>query len=171
MENKVFIWKRLEFWNLIILVITLGVLSAYTYYTKQILQEAIKTNQISSQPFLVLISEYVEPYKFINNGKGPALNIIIIEKMNGKIMMSSEANISGGLGLNGTGQILRKDFIEADKEKIIQKIPQLKNSDLFERQSNWICLIYEDIFGNKFISVHSGSGNDFSKAIEFKQLR
>lgn len=165
-----------DFWfqllSLLVTLITLCVLLFYTYYTKTISEEAIKTNQVSSQPFLVLLNESEEPYKIFNNGKGPALNVLVVEKINGKLMITPEGDILAGVTVNGNGQIIRKHFIETNKNKVMQEIPQLREmTHLFNRTNNWICLIYEDLFGNKFVSIHNGKGNNISTAIEFRQLK
>jgi len=168
-EKDKSIFCKIEFWNLIILAITLLVLIFYTYYTKQLVSEAIKNNQISLRPLLGLITEYETPFKFLNTGRGPALK----GDKNGKMFLVKQDSVVGGLAVNGIGLIPYADVQETDKEKIIQRLPYASDfiAEISKKENGYIAIIYEDMFGDHFASIHNGEGNEFSKAMEFKEIK
>ncbi|MEA1929802.1 MAG: hypothetical protein U9M92_02920 [Patescibacteria group bacterium] len=148
-------------------------LAIYTWHTRNIAKEAIKANQIGSRSVLTFLGEYLQPFKFTNVGNGPAFNIVIIRgNPDGVMLLSSEGMVVGNLPVGGIGSIKQTDLNQIDKDKIKQKLPYARNliEELFAKESNSITLVYQDLFGNKFASVISGVGGDYSEAFEFKEL-
>lgn len=168
------IYKKIKFWNLIVLILTLITLIIYTHYTQEIAKEAVASNEIESRPLLILIEEYEKPFKFENIGRGPALNIVLIQgDKDGKMSFIQEKNVLSGLPVRGLGAIQQSDLQILDKEKIIQRIPFAEDfiMELFQKENNYVSLIYGDMFGNHFATTLNGASKDFSKGFEFKILK
>lgn len=89
------------------------------------------------------------------------------------MLLSQEGNVLSGLPVDGVGGIQQTGLQELDREKIIKRLPFAENfvTELLHKQNSYISIIYEDIFGNHFATIHNGTGTEFSKAFEFKELK
>lgn len=176
-NNKKLSDKNYHFWfgliNIIILSLTMFFLILYTNYTREILNETNKSNQLAQLPFLDFWTEYDNPFIFENKGKGPALNIFILEGSKyGDFYISPETDILSALTVGRTSIIKKSNLVKIEKQKIVDKIPELSIfiDKVSKKENNWICLVYEDVFENKFYTINNGVGNKYDEIIEFGKI-
>jgi len=171
-------YKHWNFWlslgNLVVLSFTLLFLIFYTNYTKGILDKTHEANQLSQQPLLDFWAEYETPFKFENKGTGPALNIILLQKstQEDKISIVMEKYIISALAVGKTAVIPQSSLVNLKKQTVIERIPYATNliEELSQKENNWLGLIYEDIFKNKFYTIINGVGNNYDEMIQFKKI-
>ena len=138
-----------------------------------IYRENIKSNQISLQPVLAFKAEYEEPFRFENGGNGPALNIILLHgNINKELFISKEEDVISVLVANKEGSMKREKMIKTDLEEIQEKIPWAYDyiKVLIDKNYNWFCLIYEDLYSNRFVSTIKGVGGEYSEAMDYKKF-
>ena len=145
----------------------------YTNHTKGILDETKRSSQLSQQPLLDFWAEYDDPFKFENKGTGPALNIVLMQGYaTGEMFYSAEKDILSALSVGKTTGVKKANLIKANKDEIIKKVSYASDliTELSEKDNNWLCLIYEDVFKNKFATIINGTGNEYYEMIEFKKI-
>lgn len=142
------------------------------YLTNQIKSESIKANQISEQPFLNFIDDN-KPYKFINSGKGVALNFLLLlwDGSNKQFYITSDGAIGEALGINQTGYIANTELIKISEDQI-KKISRLNK--LVEKvklgDNPWFALIYNDIYDREFATVIFGQIGEYKEAVRFLEF-
>lgn len=142
--------------------------------TIDIKNESIRANQISEQPFLEFINDGGKPVKFINSGKGVALNILFLKwnNTNKELYVTLEGEVGGALGVGREGEMDVTRMGRVDTQEIVKKIPSIsKIIQITNKENiNWLALVYEDVYGRQFATLFRGTGGDYNKATEFLKL-
>lgn len=167
--------RNIQFGQLIVLTATFIILIFYTFYTYDIAKKTTESNRLTSRPVLVLLNEQDTPYRFKNVGNGPALNIIIVRGYSGDLFLNAEEHVLTAVpSNNGTGGIPENSLEKISKNELIRNVPKIKElvEELLKKENNFICLIYEDIYGKSFASIVNGAIDNpqYSSALEYKEL-
>ncbi|GEM_PF-1330109 len=140
-------------------------------------QNSKETNIISEQPFLNFTDINNNPYKFINSGKGVALNIFLVlwDKPGNQLYVTPENAVleAGAPGTNIVGSIEAKELVRSSFLETESKLPFI--SKLFKtaikENTSWFALIYQDIYGRRYATLVRGPGTkEYTKAVEFIDL-
>jgi hypothetical protein len=152
--------------------IIFGIISSIaSWYT---VQNSIKANIISEQPFLNFVDIDQEPYQFINSGKGAALNIFLIlwDKNGKQLYVTPEGAVLEAVSPSTTvlGKIDAGALVRSNFSEMRNKLPKMER--LFQvaekEDTSWFALIYEDIYGRKYATLIRGPGTkEYTKAVEF----
>ncbi len=159
---------------LTVIIAATGVIGLWNIYlTNEIKDESIKANQISEQPFLNFVDEG-QPFKFINSGKGVALNIILLvwDKPQKQLYITPESSVGEALGVDKNGVIENTQLDKANINQIKKQIPRIaKAIDIAQsKDTAWFALVYDDIYGKTFVTLVRGTGGDYREAVQFIRL-
>lgn len=128
---------------------------------------------IGLQPVLAFLTEYNDPFKFINVGKGPAFNVYLLQgNSSGFVLMNKEENTLTAQAVGYVGNIRKDQLSPVSIEEISKKLPfvysEIKKN--IDKKINWIALVYQDINNQNFISTVFGNSNFQTSAMDYKKL-
>lgn len=168
---------RLTIWNIILTAVSTTVAFAgilNIYYTYQIKNESVRTNQINEQPFLNFTDFNDRPYKFTNSGKGVATNFILIvwDKYAKQLYATPEGSVGEALAINVSTSINPSDLTKTNFEHIKQ-IPAVEEllREANKKDTSWFALVYEDIYANPYATLIRGPGGNYTENVKFIKLK
>ncbi len=155
----------LEIFFKIFSIIGVCILVWYTIETFKIRRNSDLQLKYNIRPYLNFLQDQ-NGITIKNLSKHIAINIFVfIRQDNGNYQLSNDLENPSALAEGGKSSFVRNQFKDYSSKKIKREIPEIERLiDYLEKEKqHCLCVVYEDLNGNKLFTTVNGSGDFFDK--------
>jgi hypothetical protein len=145
----------------------IGILIWYTFETFKIRKASDLQNKTLVRPLLIFAGDPTN-FTIKNATNNPALNVVILTKINGNVQVLKDGAHISAIGPMQTSTTERSNMIPATFKELKQRMPHAHNlfDSLRGKETQCLIVIYDDLHGSHLYTMHFGSGGEFGVAAE-----
>lgn len=142
-------------WSFWLSAVSLFFLIVTISETTRLRKETQRQNKLNRQPYLTFgTNRETGNYIIFNASPNMAFNIFVLLRNKEKYKILIDGYVIVVMPIGKELEIQKGNLINCDKASLLEKIPSIKKlvKYLENKNENYQCIIYSDIFGNKMYS-------------------